>query len=202
MNVVRLELKQIASAKTERQSAELRYWLPGQTQYKSRKLTLAEIAELYDFIDRDFTTRNLNLLQLGRRLFDWLDGTERWLAQAIEQQSRDLVLAINAQDRLGGMPWEILANAQGFLVGRSIVPIRVIGGFNQRQEPIVPAPHELRALFIATDPDEASGLSYEEETLILAATEQVRVEESGCLVELKSFWRRFIDRCGNISAKK
>jgi hypothetical protein len=147
MNVVRLELKQMASAKAERQLAELRYWLPGQTQYKSRKLALAEIDELYDFIDRDFTTRNLNLLQLGRRLFDWLDGTERWLAQAIaggatcqtsarmhsgtclagrraiEQQGRDLVLAIDDQDQLGGLPWEILSDEKGFLVRRSIMII-------------------------------------------------------------------------------
>jgi hypothetical protein len=196
MNVVRLELKQIAGDKADKQLAELRYWLPGQIQYKSRKLALAKIAELYDFIDRDFSTRNLNLLQLGRKLFDWLDGTERWLAQAIEQQGRDLVLAIDAQDRLGGLPWEILADAQGFLVGRSIVPIRVIGGFGQRKEPIVPAPNELRALFMATDPDEASGLSYEEEeALILAATEQLgmelRVEESGCLEELEDLWQRY-----------
>jgi tetratricopeptide (TPR) repeat protein len=207
MNVVRLELKQIASAKADQQLAELRYWLPGQTQYKSRKLALAEVVELYDFIDRDFSTRNLNLLQLGRRLFDWLDGTERWLAQAIaggasgaiEQQGRDLVLAIDAQDQLGGLPWEILADAQGFLVGRSIVPIRVIGGFGQLKKPIVPAPHELRALFMATDPDEASGLSYEEEeALILEATEQLgmelRVEESGCLEELADLWRRYEGR--------
>ncbi len=145
MNVVRLELKQISSAKDDRQLAELRHWLPGenQTQYKSRKLALAEISELYDFIDRDFTTRNLNLLFLGRRLFDWLDGTERWLAQAIEKQGRDLVLAIDAQEQLGGLPWEILADGQGFLVGRSIVPIRVIGGFEQPKELIVPSPDEL-----------------------------------------------------------
>jgi hypothetical protein len=63
------------------------------------------------------------------------------------------------------------------------------------------------SLQLATDPDEASGLSYEEEeALILEATEQLgmelRVEKSGCVVELKSFWQRFIDRCGNISARK
>jgi tetratricopeptide (TPR) repeat protein len=199
MNVVRLELKQIASTKADRQLAELRYWLPGQIQYKSRKLELAEIAELYDFIDRDFTTGSLNLLQLGRRLFDWLDGTERWLAQAIEQHGKNLVLAIDAQGQLGGLPWEILSDEHGFLVKRSIVPIRVIGGFDQPKEPIKPSPDELRALFMATDPDEASGLSYEqEEALILEATEQLgmelRVEESGCLEELQDLWRRFEDR--------
>lgn len=62
-----------------------------------------------------------------------------------------------------------------------------------------PAPNELRALFMATDPDEASGLGYEqEEAYILAATEglgmELRVEESGCLDELKDLWRRFEDR--------
>jgi hypothetical protein len=65
MNVVRLELKQIASAKAERQLAELRYWLPGQTQYKSRKLELAEIAELYNFISSTMRSSNSACCSIG-----------------------------------------------------------------------------------------------------------------------------------------
>jgi NACHT domain len=139
MNVVRLELKQIVSTKADRQLAELRYWLPGQTQYKSRKLELAEIAELYDFIDRDFSTRNLNLLQLGRRLFDWLDGNERWLAQAIEQQGRDLVLAIDAQDQVfhltghgnikDGVPYFVTESLEGDLVAAQVADLAAVFSF-------------------------------------------------------------------------
>jgi tetratricopeptide (TPR) repeat protein len=31
---------------------------------------------------------------------------------------------------MGGLPWEILFDDKGFLVTRSIVPIRVVGGFD------------------------------------------------------------------------
>jgi tetratricopeptide (TPR) repeat protein len=199
MNVVCLELKPI-----DRQFAELRYWLPGQTQYQSRKLQLAEIEGLYDFIDRDFTTTNPHLAQLGRKLFDWLDGTERWLAQAIAQNRGGLVLAIafgaseaiDAQEQLGGLPWEVMFY-EGFLVARSIIPVRVLGAFHQTKPARVPAPRQLRTLFMATDPiDVSPSLDFEaEEALILQETQDLamdlRVEESGCLEELKGFWRRF-----------
>jgi hypothetical protein len=34
-----------------------------------------------------------------------------------------LVLVIDAQDQLGGLPWEILSDEKGFLVRRSIMII-------------------------------------------------------------------------------
>ncbi len=191
MNVVCLELKPI-----DRQFAELRYWLPGQTQYQSRRLKLAEIEGLYDFIDRDFTKTNPHLAQLGRKLFDWLDGTERWLAQAIAQNRGGLVLAIDAQEQLGGLPWEVMFYER-FLVARSIIPVRVMGDFRQSQTSRAPAPRQLRTLFMATDPiDVSPSLDFEaEEALILQETQDLamdlRVEESGCLEELQGFWRRF-----------
>lgn len=191
MNVVCLELKPI-----DQQLAELRYWLPGQTQYQSRRLKLSEIAELYDFIDRDFTTTNPHLAQLGRQLFDWLDGTERWLVQAIAQNRQGLVLAIDAQEQLGGLPWEVMFY-EGFLVSRSIIPVRVVGSFQQPKTPRKPESRQLRTLFMATDPiDVSPSLDFEaEEALILQETQSLamdlRVEESGCLEELQEFWRRF-----------
>jgi tetratricopeptide (TPR) repeat protein len=193
MDIVFLELKPI-----EDQIAELRYRLPGQVQYESRNLRLAEIAGLYDFADRDFTKNNPNLAKIGQQLFNWLDGLERWLSRSISQKRGVLVLAIDSQGKLGGLPWEILFY-EGFLVARSIVPVRVVGGFKDavKREP---SQYQLRALFMATDPiDVHPKLNFEaEEALILQETRELamelRVEESGCVAELKSFWRRFRDR--------
>jgi CHAT domain/AAA ATPase domain len=193
MDIIFLELKLI-----EDQLAELRYRLPGQVQYESRNLRLAEIAGLYDFADRDFTKNNPNLAKIGQQLFNWLDGSERWLSRSISQKRGGLALAINSQGNLGGLPWEILFY-EGFLVARSIVPIRVVGKA-KKAEKRSPSPYQLRALFMATDPiDVHPKLNFEqEEALILQETRELamelRVEESGCVTELKSFWRRFIDR--------
>jgi CHAT domain len=192
MDVVFLELKPVNDL-----SAELRYRVPGQVQYQSRSLPLAEIAGLYNFADRDFAKNNPDLAKIGQKLFNWLDGAERWLSRSIDQKRGVLVLAIDSPGKLGGLPWEILFY-EGFLVVQSIVPIRVIGGFKetmQRQ----PSQHQLRALFMATDPiDVHPKLNFEaEEALILQETRELvmelRVEESGCVAELKSFWRRFKD---------
>jgi hypothetical protein len=193
MDIIFLELKLIKD-----QLAELRYRLPGQVQYESRNLRLVEIAGLYDFADRDFTKNNPNLAKIGQQLFNWLDGSERWLSRSISQKRGGLALAIDSQGKLGGLPWEILFY-EGFLVAQSIVPLRLIGGV-KKAEKREPSPYQLRALFMATDPiDVHPKLNFEqEEALILQETRELamelRVEESGCVTELKSFWRRFIDR--------
>ncbi len=148
MDIVYLELKPIAD-----RSAELRYRVPGQIQHESRTLLLAEIAGLYDFADTDFAKSSPNLAQIGRQLFDWLDGAERWLSRSIQQQRQGLILAIDCQDRLGGLPWEILYY-EGFLVARSIVPIRVVGGFQHQTVKREPSKYQLQTLFMATDPIE------------------------------------------------
>jgi hypothetical protein len=125
MEIVVFQLQEI-----DDRFVELRCRAVGKVQYESRNLLSAEIAELYDFIDRRFERHSYNLAQIGRKLFDWLDGGERWLSRSIEQHKRGLIIAIDAQGRLGGLPWEILFDDKGFLVRRSIVPIRVVGGCN------------------------------------------------------------------------
>jgi hypothetical protein len=159
-SAVFLELKTI-----KEQAVELRYRLPGQAQYESRTLQLAEIAGLYDFADRDFTRHSPDLAKMGRQLFNWLDGAERWLSRSIQQRRGLLVLAIDSQGVLGGLPWEILYS-EGFLVARSIVPIRVVADSRGDREPL---PSQLRALFMATDPENVyPKLNFEaEEALIL-----------------------------------
>jgi tetratricopeptide (TPR) repeat protein len=194
MNIVYLELKP-----RDEQFTELRYRVPDQKEYQSRTLPLAEIAELYDFADTDFARNSPDLAKIGRQLFDWVDGTERWLSRSIQAQRQGLIIAIDCQERLGGLPWEILFH-EGFLVARSIVPIRIVGGFDRPSVNREPSKYQLRTLFMATDPiDVTPQLAFEaEEAMILDATRELamelRVEESGCLEELKTFWRRFKDR--------
>jgi tetratricopeptide (TPR) repeat protein len=193
MEVVRVELK----SSLDEQFVELRYRVAGSVEYQSRNLPSAEIAGLYDFIDRDFESDNYYLPKLGRKLFDWLDGSQRWLSGSIDRHKRGLIIAIDAQGRMGGLPWEILFDDKGFLVTRSIVPIRVVGGFEVGEIVNRVQDRELRALFMATDPIGVyPKLKFErEEKAILDATRglrmELRVEESGCLDELKSFWGRF-----------
>ncbi len=200
MEVVVFQLREI-----DDRSVELRYRVAGKVQYESRNLLSEEIAELYDFIDYRFESDSYRLAKIGRRLFDWLDGGERWLSRSIEQKRGLLIIAIlvprgfanEAQGRMGGLPWEILFDHKGFLVTRSIVPIRVVGGCNVGAIVNRVTDRELRALFMATDPIGVyPKLNFErEEKAILAATRdlpmELRVEESGCLDELKSFWGRF-----------
>jgi tetratricopeptide (TPR) repeat protein len=194
MNIVYLELKP-----RDEQFAELRYRVPDQKQYQSRNLPLGEIAGLYDFADTDFAKNSPDLAKIGRKLFDWVDGSERWLSRSIDQQRQGLILAIDCQDRLGGLPWEVLYY-EGFLVARSIVPIRIVGGFDRPVVKREPSKYQLQTLFMATDPiDVYPKLAFEaEEALILDHTRalamELRVEESGCVEELKNFWRRFKDR--------
>jgi tetratricopeptide (TPR) repeat protein len=208
MEVVVFQVREIDDSPSERlrqRSVQLRYRVPEKVQYESRNLPLAEIAGLYDFIDspwerlrqRRFEADSYNLAQIGRKLFDWLDGGERWLSRSIEQKRGLLIIAIEAQGRMGGLPWEILFDDKGFLVTRSIVPIRVVGGCDLGGIVNTVPDRELRALFMATDPIGVyPKLKFErEEAAILKATldlpMELRVEESGCLDELKSFWRRF-----------
>jgi hypothetical protein len=114
MNIVYLELKP-----RDQQFTELRYRLPEQKEYQSRTLPLAEIAGLYNFAGTDFARNSPDLAKIGRQLFDWVDGAERWLSRSIQQQRQGLILVIDCQERLGGLPWEILFH-EGFLVTRSI----------------------------------------------------------------------------------
>ena len=193
--------------KTDGEFALLRYRSPEKLEFETKSLNLAEINDLYGFADRDFETRIPDLGSIGRRLFAWLDGDGRWLSQETETARGLLVLAIDcdssasltASAQLAGLPWETMQDGKGFLVNRCIVPVRVIGGFNSAYSQPQVSQYRLQTLFMATDPENVEPkLDYEgEESRILAATQdlaiELRVEESGCLSELTSLWRRFDD---------
>jgi tetratricopeptide (TPR) repeat protein len=182
--------------KSDGDFAQLRYRLPGKLEYEIKSIRLVEIEDLYGFADRDFETRIPDLGAIGKRLFLWLDGEGRWLSRVTES-SRGVVLAIDANNQLAGLPWETMQDKNGFLVDRCIVPVRVVGGFQVINPPPEVSQYRLQTLFMATEPEGVEPrLDFEgEESRILAATQdlamELRVEESGCLSELTSLWRRF-----------
>jgi hypothetical protein len=113
------------------------------------------------------------------------------LSRSISQKRGGLVLAIDSQGKLGAY-FGRFCFMRGFWWRD--VPLRVVGGA-KKAEKKVSSPYHLRALFMATDPiDVHPKLNFEqEEALILQETRELamelRVEESGCVEELKSFWR-------------
>ena len=190
MKVLHIDLKLVGQ-----DHAEFRYFWDNPNQYKSRPLPLAQIAGLIDRAETDYYTRlPEEYAKTGQALYNWLDGSDRYLAQALNQHRREgIVLAIAASEGLAHLPWEILHDGTRFLVETTpaIVPIRWIAQANS--QPLIqenkPANRALNVLFMATSPLGVEPvLDYEaEEGQILAATQRtpvnLQVEESGCLSE-------------------
>ncbi|AFZ00644.1 tetratricopeptide repeat protein [Calothrix sp. PCC 6303] len=198
MPVLRFDLKLI-----QKNNVELRYFFNNKTQYEQRNLDLAEIADLVKIAERDYYTSLPESHDVtGRRLFNWLDGNERWLSRAIgECRGQELVVAIKAEQQLTHLPWEVLHDGTEFLINRVnpvVVPVRWVEGNGVTQELETRA---LRVLFMATSPvDVEPVLDFEgEEAKILEATQatnspvELRVEESGSTSGLKRVWSRYSD---------
>jgi hypothetical protein len=191
MKVLHIDLKPVGQ-----DYAEFRYFWDNPNQYQSRQLPLAQIAGLIDCAETDYYTRlPEEYAKTGQALYHWLDGSDRYLAQALNQHRREgIVLAIAASEGLAHLPWEILHDGTRFLVETTpaIVPIRWVTQPNS--QPLIqedkPANRALNVLFMATSPLGVEPvLDYEaEEGQILSATQRtpvnLQVEESGCLSEL------------------
>jgi len=142
-----------------------------------------------------------SLLRLGREMYRWLDGMERWLEQLLDLTSHGLTLEFQVAPRAKHLaplflecPWEILAepNDGDFLAADSEIgfsPVRRIGqrtkDFPQASE------YQLSMVFMAAAPGQ---LSYEdEESAILRATADsgldLIVEESGTLGQVAQLLR-------------
>ena len=192
MKTLHLQLKE-----SDRRTVELRY--QNGSGYTSQILNLAEIQELLEAERVNYTEQNPRLVEFGQRLFNWLDGSGRWLSRLIDGQSdRLLVLAIDCSQGLAILPWETLHDGRQFLidgVNPTIVPVRWIVKKENRETEALPE-RPLQVLFMATAPEEVEPvLAFEvEESLILQATAgmglDLRVEESGCLTELNALWGR------------
>lgn len=132
------------------------------------------------------------LLALGRQMYDWLDGGERWLEQLLQAAEPPLLVEFQTPANPDALaqafvqaPWELLATAEGYLAGNVLLrycPVRRLGSAQE-----TPAPTDLclGLLFMAATPEGENRLDFEaEESAILDATSQLGlvdlvVEESG-----------------------
>ncbi|MEH2206856.1 MAG: tetratricopeptide repeat protein [Nostoc sp.] len=195
MQTIRIQLRE-----STQETVELRYWLPQIKHYESRRLKLAEIADFLQQGDRDYYRLLPNLPGIGQQLFFWLDGDGRWLSRGIANcRGEGLVIAIDTDQKLAHLPWEVLHDDENFLVKRVnpvVLPLRWI---EKETEGFSVEPRQLRVLFMATDPEDVQPkLEFEqEEARILADTRDfavdLRVEESGCVSELGKVWSRYLN---------
>ncbi|MEH2393784.1 MAG: tetratricopeptide repeat protein, partial [Nostoc sp.] len=195
MQTIRIQLRE-----STQETVELRYWLPQIKHYESRRLKLVEIANFLKQGERDYYKLLPNLAGIGQQLFFWLDGDGRWLSRGIANcRGEGLVIAIDTDQKLAYLPWEVLHDGEDFLVKRVnpvVLPLRWI---EKETEGFSVEARQLRVLFMATDPEDVEPkLEFEqEEARILADTRDfavdLRVEESGCVSELGKVWSRYFN---------
>ncbi len=192
MQILHLDLKLVAD-----NYVELRYFTDNPNQYEKRSLPLSEITDLIELAECDYYVSAFpeDYTVTGRRLYNWLDGSDRWLQPLLNKYRREgIVLAIAVTEKLAHLPWEVLHDGNSFLVQRvpAIVPVRWMSDNTVKKLTIDGEPENraLQVLFMATSPLNISPvLDFEaEEARILEATARqplaLTVEESGCLSEL------------------
>jgi len=174
----------------------LRYFWNKPTDYKEHRLPLAEIKGLSDKAETDYYTRlPVDYATTGQALYNWLDKSDRILANALKEphpQGLIMIIAIATDKGLAHLPWEVLHDGHSFLVEKTppIIPVRWVSNGKAITTANSPQNRPLNVLFMATSPLEVTPeLDYEsEEGKILEATKRtpidLRVEESGCLSEL------------------
>lgn len=179
--------------------------------YGSRRLDKTELAALIDSCEQNYYAQQKDYLpyltQLGRQLYQWLDGKEGWLRKALDEADEqtinlDLIQTSEAQGLnpetervalgLAHLPWELLDDGSGFLIERqnlSVLPVRSV---QQRQTQVIGVQNRpLRLLFMATSPEDPRvpplGFEQEEANILQATKNQplaLIVEESGSVAEL------------------
>ncbi|HIK05604.1 MAG TPA: tetratricopeptide repeat protein [Trichormus sp. M33_DOE_039] len=205
MQMLHLDLKRV-----DGNYVELRYFIDNPNQYEKRSLSLAEIEELINWAERDYYVSAFaeDYTVTGRKLYNWLDGSDRWLQSLLNQyRCEGIVLAIATDEKLTHLPWEVLHDDESFLVQRvpAIVPVRWVSDSAVKKLTVEEEPENrvLQVLFMATSPLNVEPvLDFEaEEARILQATAQqplaLTVEESGCLSELanlvKNYGKNYFD---------
>ncbi|MEH2387764.1 MAG: hypothetical protein V7K14_18690 [Nostoc sp.] len=151
MQTLHLDLKQVNG-----NYVELRYFIDNPNQYQKRSLPLSEITDLIKLAERDYYVSSLaeDYTVTGRRLYNWLDGSDRTLQPLLDQYRREgIVLAIATSKKLAHLPWEVLHDGNGFLVQRvpAIVPVRWVSDSTVKKLTIEGEPENraLQVLFIA-----------------------------------------------------
>ncbi|MET8148261.1 CHAT domain-containing protein [Actinoplanes sp. NPDC049668] len=133
------------------------------------------------------------LRELGKQLYHFLDGDERWLGE-VAGDPRGVVLRISAEARLRHLPWELVVKDDVHLAVNErtpLLPIRACSAIAAVAAEAKAQNRPLRVLFMAASPEGVEPvLSYEaEESGILTATADTGtdlvVEESGTLEGLR-----------------
>jgi hypothetical protein len=189
---------------------ELRYWRDKPSAYEQKILAIAEISDLIGQSELDYYVLRPNLVSMGQRLFNWLDGEGRWLSRAIQNCAAEgLVLAIASSFRavtnqesapdakLAHLPWEIMHDGTEFLVQKPYPLVMPLRWLDQPIQDRPPQERPLQVLFMAASPENVEPVLRfeEEEAATLNITKDLpltlRVEESGCVEELQKLWRRY-----------
>lgn len=97
MQILHLDLKQVAG-----EYVELRYFLDNPNQYQKRQLPLTEIAQWLNLVEQDYYVRLAeDYARTGQKLYNWLDGTDRFFQTLLNKHQRDgIVLAIATAENL------------------------------------------------------------------------------------------------------
>ncbi|NEU78768.1 tetratricopeptide repeat protein [Nostoc sp. UIC 10630] len=201
-------------ALSQQQTFELR------CDYGSRRLDKAELVALIDLCEQNYYAQQRDhlpyLTQLGRQLYQWLDGKEGWVRKALDEADEqtinlDLIQTSEAQGLnpetervalgLAHLPWELLHDGAGFLIEHqnlSVLPVRSV---QQRQTQVIGVQNRpLRLLFMATSPEDPRvpplGFEREEANILQAIKDQNQtidliVEESGSVVELANLVKSY-----------
>ncbi|MDJ0577807.1 MAG: hypothetical protein QNJ65_21930 [Xenococcaceae cyanobacterium MO_234.B1] len=108
--------------------ASLRYFWDNPNNYNEHRLPLSEIKGLSDRAETDYYTYSpVDFAKTGQALYNWLDNSDRVLANALkEPHSEGLIIAISTDKGLAHLPWELLHDGKCFLVEKRppIIPIR------------------------------------------------------------------------------
>ncbi|MEH2394939.1 MAG: CHAT domain-containing protein [Nostoc sp.] len=154
------------------------------------------------------------LTQLGRQLYQWLDGKEGWLRRAVDEADEQTILldliqtseakGLNPETErvalgLAHLPYELLDDGAGFLLQRQNISVLPVRSVQQRQTPVIGVQNRpLRLLFMATSPEDPRvpplGFEQEEANILQATKDQplaLIVEESGSVAELANLVKSY-----------
>ena len=177
-----MKILHISLTEQGRDYASLRYFWDNPNNYQEHRLPLSEIKGLSDRAETDYYTRiPVGYEKTGQALYNWLDKSDRVLANALQElHSEGLIIAIATDKGLAHLPWELLHDGECFLVQKRppIIPLR----WMSKDKPIEiannPQNRPLNVLFMATSPLGVEPvLDYEaEEGQILAATKRTPLD--------------------------
>jgi hypothetical protein len=173
----------------------------GDKELRTRGLNRAAVDDLVEVVEHAYAEDSIAqwvfapaaLRDLGEKLFNFLDGDERWFSQVLADP-RGVTVRIAAGQRLRHLPWELIARDGSFLAvseSAPLLPVRAASPVAALGAVVTPHNRPLRVLFMASSPEGVEPvLSYEaEEGGILAATAdtgtELVVEESGTLEGLR-----------------